>query len=212
MLLQEVNTFVPFSLPTVGGGKEGGKSSQDQVTAFLHCRVDHSRKDVFTTWLDGILEAARTFRPDKWGGQMVLGPAGPTTHDERGETDDYVVMFRFAEYNTMRDWVQSTSRVEWKKKLEDINNGDDRGPVSVTLSTDMQEGTLVFMPQKMIGAAWMTFTGEADADKEHCLRDGSLEVRESHGRSYGENMNNKIHVLSIPCSPTVQCVCSSVLS
>ena len=211
MLVQKVDSFVPFSLSTVEGGKEGGKSSQDQVTAFLHCRVDHSRKDVFTTWLDGILEAARTFRPDKWGGQMVLGPAGPTTHDERGETDDYVVMFRFAEYNTMRDWVQSASRVEWKKKLEDINNEDDRGPVSVTMSTDMQEGSLVFMPQKMIDAAWMTLTGE-DSDKEHRLQDGSSEVRGSRGRSYGENMNNKIHVLSIPCSTSVRCICSSMLS
>lgn len=212
MLLQEVNTFVPFSLPTVGGGKEGGKSSQDQVTAFLHCRVDRSRKDMFETWLDGILEAARTFRPAKWGGQMVLGPAGPTTHDARGETDDYVIMFRFAEYDTMRDWVQSASRAEWKKKLEDINNEDDRGPVSVTLSTDMQEGSLVFMPQKMIDAAWMTLTREADSDKDHRLQDGSSEVRGSHVRSYGENMNNKIYVLSIPYSTSVRCVCSSMLS
>ena len=103
MLLQQLDTFSPaaFSLPTVGGGP----SSQDQVTAFMHCRVTRTHLDTFTVWLDGILAAAAAFRPAAWRGRMVLGPTASTDGQ-----DDFIIMFRFAEYGTMRAWLLSPER------------------------------------------------------------------------------------------------------
>ena len=110
LVLQQLDDYVPLSVATFGKKL----SSEDQVTVFIHCRVKTNDVVAFTKWLDGILEAAKSFNTLAWRGKMVMGPAA--THGDPGRSD-FIIMFRYSEYSVMHSWLLSPERAICKCQL-----------------------------------------------------------------------------------------------
>ena len=107
LVLQKLDDYVPLSIATFGKKL----SSEDQVTVFIRCRVLTNHVVAFTKWLDGILEAAKSFNTSAWRGKMVLGPTA--AYGDPGHSE-FIIMFRYSEYSVMRSWLLSPERARCK--------------------------------------------------------------------------------------------------
>ena len=134
---------------TASGLSKSGErvvTSEDQVTAFLHMRAkEMAHKPKLDEWLHSILQASQQWQDGAWAGRIVLRPP------EDGL--DYVIMFRFKTHRLMEDWLRSPERLHWVKKLNEMD-------IAETLDKDLQEGTVAFLPQKMVDAAWASLSGQ----------------------------------------------------
>ena len=110
LVLQQLDDYVPLSIATFGKKL----SSEDQVTVFIHCRVKTNTVVAFTKWLDGIIEAVKSFNTSAWRGKMVLGPTA--AYGDPGHSD-FIVMFRYSEYSVMHSWLLSPERAICKCQL-----------------------------------------------------------------------------------------------
>jgi|EP00505_MAST-04D_sp_SCG-Rhode-Island_P002015 antibiotic biosynthesis monooxygenase (ABM) superfamily enzyme len=136
-------------LQTASGLSKSGNrvvTSEDQVTAFLHMRAKvKADKPKLDKWLHSILQASQQWQEDAWAGRIVLRPP------EDGL--DYVIMFRFKTHRLMENWLRSPERLHWVKNLDEMN-------IAETVDKDLQEGTVAFMPERMVDAAWASLAGQ----------------------------------------------------
>ena len=75
---------------------------------------------------------------------------------------DYIVVFRFATYTLLAGWLNSKQRGRWVRKLSELGIAD-------LVGTDIQEGTVGFMPPSMTKAAWGSLSSRNDVQdgEEH---------------------------------------------
>ena len=107
LVLQQLDDYAPLSIATFGKKL----SSEDQVTVFICCRVTTNTVVAFTKWLDGIIEAAKSFNTSAWRGKTVLGPTA--AYGDPGHSE-FIIMFRYSEYSVMRSWLLSPERARCK--------------------------------------------------------------------------------------------------
>ena len=88
-----------------------GGSPGSSVTALITHLVRPGREQEFEAWLRGIGAEAARFRGHQ--GLTVLRPVD-STHPE------YVAVLRFATYDDLRRWEQSTERAEWLQRSEPL--------------------------------------------------------------------------------------------
>ena len=107
LVLQQLDDYVPLSVATFGKKV----SVEDQATVFIRCRAKTNHVVAFTKWLDGVLEAAKSFNASAWRGKMVIGPAATYGDPEHS---DFIIMFRYSEYSVMHSWLLSPERARCK--------------------------------------------------------------------------------------------------
>lgn len=151
-LTETISTFTPSALSAV---TSRNLSSEDQVSAFVHMRLrDEYKYDIearksLNSWLNGILGEAQKWRPGAWKGRVLLKPS------DGSEGQDYIVVFRFATYELLGGWLNSKQRRSWIRKLSELG-------VTDLIGTDIQEGTVAFMPPSMTEAAWRSLSSRND--------------------------------------------------
>ncbi|MDF2180596.1 antibiotic biosynthesis monooxygenase [Neptuniibacter sp. CAU 1671] len=85
------------------------------VTVSISRRVKPGRESDYEQWISGVIEAAGEY-PGHLG-TSVLRP-GPATRHE------YVLIYRFDNYEHCQQWEQSYLRKQWLDKLEGMTEGD----------------------------------------------------------------------------------------
>ena len=132
---------LPFNLSQI--------SSADQCTAFIQLRLlDFNKASLLNEWFDGILTASQQWRRNAHAGRIVLKPPS------NDGIQNYICMFRFKSWVLMSQWLRSSTRSHWMKKLDRLN-------ITVSVSSDIQEGEVCFLPESMRMAGWKSLSGSA---------------------------------------------------
>ncbi|MEO1334785.1 MAG: antibiotic biosynthesis monooxygenase [Myxococcota bacterium] len=84
-------------------------NQDDAVSVVVRRRIHPERQDEFEKWLAGIIEAASKFEGHQ--GAQVLRPPHP-------ETQDYVLLFRFATPAQLAAWRGSETAKDWLARGE----------------------------------------------------------------------------------------------
>ena len=151
-LTETISTFTPSASSAVS---RGILSTEDQVSAFVHMRLrdeyksDTEARKSLNSWLNGIVGESQKWRPGAWKGRVLLKPP------DGSEGQDYIVVFRFATYELLAGWLNSKQRRSWIRKLSELGVAD-------LIGTDIQEGTVAFMPPSMTEAAWRSLSSRND--------------------------------------------------
>ena len=85
------------------------------VTAIIARMVKPDRLQDFEVWLTSINHIVRKF--DGYLGMDVIRPSDQS-HLE------YVIILRFEDYLNLKEWQESSDRVEWVEKSDDMTFGD----------------------------------------------------------------------------------------
>ena len=85
--------------------------SDDQVTVVTSRRVKPGCEAAFEEWLDGIGKEAA-----KFPGYIARKVTRPQDHDH----PEYVIVFKFASYTTLRGWTESELRKEWLARVRPL--------------------------------------------------------------------------------------------
>jgi uncharacterized protein len=91
--------------------KETNISASDPVTVIVKHRVVKGKELEYEHWAQGITEAARKF--DGYLGVNFIRPSDM-------ESDEYVLIFKFNSYGTMKRWEDSPERNEWRNKRKHL--------------------------------------------------------------------------------------------
>ena len=85
------------------------------VTTIIARMVKSDRLREFEVWLTGINDIVRKF--DGYLGMDVIRPSDQN-HPE------YIIILRFEDYQNLKEWQESSDRVEWVEKSIDLTFGD----------------------------------------------------------------------------------------
>ena len=86
----------------------------DSISVVVRRRIHPERQEAFEEWLTGVIEAASTFEGHQ--GAQVLRPPDP-------ETQDYVLLFRYATPEQLAAWRESETARDWLKRGEAFTRG-----------------------------------------------------------------------------------------
>ena len=123
---------------------------EDHVTTIIHLRCsDLSASKELEKWFVGIHRDAK--KSPGWLGRIVIGP-----NKEEDSVLEYIVCFRFETHQLLLNWIRSSTRASWVKKMEKIKG--------VThLGTDVSGGHVCFLPESMIETAQRNLTGQSES-------------------------------------------------
>ncbi len=89
--------------------KHSARGTDSSVTWVISHQVRPDRQGDFEEWLKGIIEDSAQFRGQE--GATILRPG-------EGPHPEYVVVVRFATYDDLRRWQQSTQHAHWMRLVE----------------------------------------------------------------------------------------------
>ena len=95
----------------MNSGHDRPASEETSVTWVITQNVRPEKREEFEAWLSGITEAGSHFAGHQ--GFTVLRP-------EEGSKAEYVILARFATYQDLRRWEDSTERAHWLQLLEPL--------------------------------------------------------------------------------------------
>ncbi|MGB0204984.1 MAG: antibiotic biosynthesis monooxygenase [Neptuniibacter sp.] len=87
------------------------------ITVSISRKVKPGRETEYEEWISGVIHAAASYKGHL--GTNVLRP-GPSTNHE------YVLIYRFDNYENCQSWEQSETRQEWLNKLDDLVEGEGK--------------------------------------------------------------------------------------
>jgi antibiotic biosynthesis monooxygenase (ABM) superfamily enzyme len=94
---------------------ETGQGETGPVTTIIARMVKSDRLQDFEVWLTGINQVVRKF--DGYLGMDVIRPSGPNQLE-------YVIILRFDDYLNLKERQESSDRVEWVEKSDEMTFGD----------------------------------------------------------------------------------------
>lgn len=122
------------------------------MAALVHLRLQSAdKREALEEWMSGIFQACKSWRSGSWLGRVILSP-------KPGDLD-YLVVFRFRTLDLMQGWLASSTRQQWLTKLREEN-------IAHIISSDVQQGSVIFTPEPMMQVAWNSLTGQTIAEEE----------------------------------------------
>ena len=99
--------------------------SDDPVTVIVTRRAKKGKITEFEEWMDGIIHEAMKFEGHM--GVNIIRPVDASSNPE------YVIIFRFNNYENLKKWENSEIRKEWLEKSKDVTEGEPKTEIQTGL-------------------------------------------------------------------------------
>lgn len=94
----------------------GSSDNEGPVTVIVTRKAKKGMTREFEEWMDGIIHEAMKFEGHM--GVNVILPSDPASNPE------YVIIFRFNQYENLRKWESSDIRKQWLEKSKEVTDGE----------------------------------------------------------------------------------------